>query len=83
MSGYRDSNAGPPAPKAGALTGLRYTPNFKNVLQGAFCILLALIVLTYAKYAAGIRASANPKIPLVIQLLQFLLLVGAILRPQS
>ena len=35
-SGYRDSNAGPPAPKAGALTGLRYTPNLKAVLQGAF-----------------------------------------------
>ena len=28
MSGYQDSNLGPPAPKAGALTGLRYTPNF-------------------------------------------------------
>ena len=27
MSGYQDSNLGPPAPKAGALTGLRYTPN--------------------------------------------------------
>ena len=26
-SGYLDSNQGPPAPKAGALTGLRYTPN--------------------------------------------------------
>ena len=26
MSGYQDSNLGPPAPKAGALTGLRYTP---------------------------------------------------------
>ena len=25
-SGYQDSNLGPPAPKAGALTGLRYTP---------------------------------------------------------
>ena len=25
-SGYLDSNQGPPAPKAGALTGLRYTP---------------------------------------------------------
>ena len=36
VSGYRDSNAGPPAPKAGALTGLRYTPNLKAVLQGAF-----------------------------------------------
>ena len=27
MSGYQDSNLGPPAPKAGALTGLRYTPS--------------------------------------------------------
>lgn len=27
MSGRRDSNPRPPAPKAGALTGLRYTPN--------------------------------------------------------
>ena len=27
MSGYQDSNLGPPAPKAGALTGLCYTPN--------------------------------------------------------
>ena len=28
MSGYQDSNLGPPAPKAGALTGLRYIPNY-------------------------------------------------------
>ena len=27
MSGYRDSNPGPPTPEAGALTGLRYIPN--------------------------------------------------------
>ena len=26
LSGWRDSNSRPPAPKAGALTGLRYTP---------------------------------------------------------
>ena len=26
MSGWQDSNLRPPAPKAGALTGLRYTP---------------------------------------------------------
>ncbi len=30
LSGYQDSNLGPPAPKAGALTGLRYTPNKKS-----------------------------------------------------
>ena len=38
-SGYQDSNLGPPAPKAGALTGLRYTPNsganIRNYLQFA------------------------------------------------
>ncbi len=28
VSGYQDSNLGPPAPKAGALTGLRYIPMF-------------------------------------------------------
>ena len=28
VSGWRDSNSRPPAPKAGALTGLRYTPKF-------------------------------------------------------
>ena len=27
MSGWQDSNLRPPAPKAGAITGLRYTPN--------------------------------------------------------
>ena len=27
LSGYRDSNPGLPTPEAGALTGLRYTPN--------------------------------------------------------
>ncbi len=27
-SGYQDSNLGPPAPKAGALTGLRYIPKY-------------------------------------------------------
>ena len=26
LSGWRDSNSRPPAPKADALTGLRYTP---------------------------------------------------------
>ena len=26
VSGWRDSNSRPPAPKAGALTGLRYAP---------------------------------------------------------
>ena len=29
MSGWQDSNLRPPAPKAGAITGLRYTPKGK------------------------------------------------------
>ena len=28
LSGWQDSNLRPPAPKAGAMTGLRYTPKF-------------------------------------------------------
>ena len=35
LSGYQDSNLGPPAPKAGALTGLRYTPNALALLTFA------------------------------------------------
>ena len=29
QSGWQDSNLRPPAPKAGAITGLRYTPNLR------------------------------------------------------
>ena len=35
LSGYLDSNQGPPAPKAGALTGLRYTPKLFYRKSGA------------------------------------------------
>ena len=31
LSGRRDLNSGLPAPKAGALTGLRYAPKFANL----------------------------------------------------
>ena len=30
LSGWQDSNLRPPAPKAGAMTGLRYTPNYNE-----------------------------------------------------
>ncbi len=30
MSGWQDSNLRPPAPKAGAMTGLRYTPKNRS-----------------------------------------------------
>ena len=38
MSGRQDSNLRPPAPKAGALTGLRYAPNNKNKLNVYFVV---------------------------------------------
>ena len=41
MSGYQDSNLGPPAPKAGALTGLRYIPQL-------FSRAKVLLILKYA-----------------------------------
>lgn len=31
LSGWQDSNLRPPAPKAGAITGLRYTPMSLNI----------------------------------------------------
>ena len=50
-SGYQDSNLGPPAPKAGALTGLRYTPKTikKNAVEARFE--LAVPVSKYADLA--------------------------------
>ena len=32
LSGWQDSNLRPPAPKAGAITGLRYTPNWLSLI---------------------------------------------------
>ena len=37
LSGWQDSNLRPPAPKAGAITGLRYTPK-RNAKIKKFCI---------------------------------------------
>ena len=53
LSGYQDSNLGPPAPKAGALTGLRYTPI--QVLSG-----IAMQRYTFFPY----HASFTPKFPI-------------------
>ncbi len=51
MSGWRDSNPRPPAPKAGALTGLRYTP--KTFLKAGeimrFNIIILIIQFPYQK----------------------------------
>ena len=46
MSGYQDSNLGPPAPKAGALTGLRYTPKL---------LIRYILYLTKTSGEGGIR----------------------------
>ena len=35
LSGWQDSNLRPPAPKAGAMTGLRYTPKVSFVIGAA------------------------------------------------
>ena len=33
LSGWQDSNLRPPAPKAGAITGLRYTPKWSANIE--------------------------------------------------
>lgn len=38
LSGWQDSNLRPPAPKAGAITGLRYTP--KGIIR--FCTFIRI-----------------------------------------
>ena len=40
LSGWQDSNLRPPAPKAGAMTGLRYTP--KNGMQIYYLIFMTM-----------------------------------------
>ena len=45
MSGWQDSNLRPPAPKAGAMTGLRYTPNYNKFV---FISILSSIVINDA-----------------------------------
>ena len=57
-SGWRDSNSRPPAPKAGALTGLRYTPNLKLILT-LNCVLVKPI-----DFLAIMRASQDLSWPL-------------------
>ena len=61
MSGWQDSNLRPPAPKAGAITGLRYTPkglqNIKNCFTAKFD----------QKYAE--RKGFEPPVPARVQLL--------------
>mgnify|MGYP006874631961 CR=1 FL=1 len=50
LSGYQDSNLGPPAPKAGALTGLRYIPNHVE-LKPSFVSFRGAKIYTFFYYA--------------------------------
>jgi hypothetical protein len=45
LSGWQDSNLRPPAPKAGAITGLRYTPKKVKVSKKLFAFEGANIIL--------------------------------------
>jgi hypothetical protein len=42
LSGRQDSNLRPPGPKPGAMTGLRYAPNyyFKELQSGCKCSII-------------------------------------------
>ena len=52
LSGYQDSNLGPPAPKAGALTGLRYIPCFFDVQRYAKYFNVPNIFRTFFDFCA-------------------------------
>ena len=51
LSGWQDSNLRPPAPKAGAITGLRYTPNWLSVYWVFVSIQFTVFYKTVRTYA--------------------------------
>lgn len=61
MSGRRDSNSRPPAPKAGALTGLRYAPKNEKISQSEEAVLINLLVSFIQKAYQKGRSIINPK----------------------
>ena len=48
-SGWQDSNLRPPAPKAGAITELRYTPSAKRAESKGFEPLVQLPIRLFSK----------------------------------
>ena len=47
LSGYQDSNLGPPGPKPGALAGLRYTPkNITSIIERVLFLSLPVFRLS-------------------------------------
>ncbi len=49
-SGWQDSNLRPPAPKAGAITGLRYTPKDKKAESKGFEPLVQFPIRMFSKH---------------------------------
>ncbi len=49
-SGWQDSNLRPPAPKAGAITGLRYTPKEKKAESKGFEPLVQFPIRMFSKH---------------------------------
>ena len=50
LSGWQDSNLRPPAPKAGAITGLRYTPKEKKAESKGFEPLVQFPIRMFSKH---------------------------------
>ncbi len=50
LSGWQDSNLRPPAPKAGAITELRYTPRQKKAESKGFEPLVQLPIRMFSKH---------------------------------
>ncbi len=67
LSGWQDSNLRPPGPKPGAITGLRYTPNFlrkgiANVLHNLFYT--NVFKKIYANIFRALSKSSGVSIPM-------------------
>ena len=72
-SGWQDSNLRPPGPKPGAITGLRYIPNYGYRFVKKNSIKMARFELTIFPIAIGTqfnRATLHPEL-LVTDLLLF------------
>ncbi len=69
LSGWQDSNLRPPAPKAGAITGLRYTPkasaNIKTINRFSKCFLVLIkLILASIFLIAFLRIYFKKNLPL-------------------
>ena len=61
LSGYQDSNLGPPGPKPGALAGLRYTPkNITSIIE-RLLFLISAGLPTFPSQPARREGDSNPR----------------------